>query len=53
MKGAVAELEKDDLIRNVMGEKLAQKIIKAQKKEYKAYCMQVTDWEIENYLYKM
>ena len=53
LKDAVAELEKDNLIRNVMREKLAQKIIKAQKKEYKAYCMQVTDWEIENYLYKM
>ena len=53
LKDAVEELEKDELIRNVLGEKLAQKIIKAQKKEYKAYCMQVTDWEIENYLYKM
>ena len=47
------ELEKDELILEVLGRDLAHKIIKTQKKEYKAYCMQVTDWEIENYLYKM
>ena len=53
IKEAVEELEKDELIQEVLGKDLAHKIIKAQKKEYKAYCMQVTDWEIENYLYKV
>ena len=53
IKEAVEELEKDELVLEVLGKDLAHKIIKAQKKEYKAYCMQVTDWEIENYLYKM
>ena len=23
------------------------------KKEYKEYCMQVTDWEIDHYLYRL
>ena len=32
---------------------LAEKIIKANKKEYKEYCMQVTDWEIDHYLYRL
>lgn len=50
---AVAELEKDDVIRGVLGEKLAGKTIAAHKKEYHDYCMQVTDWELENYLHKL
>ncbi|HJB81616.1 MAG TPA: glutamine synthetase family protein [Candidatus Mediterraneibacter intestinavium] len=53
LKAAVAELEKDELIRDVLGEKLANKIIAAHRKEYRDYYMQVTDWEIANYLYKV
>ena len=53
LKAAVAELEKDELICDVLGEKLASKIIKAHRKEYRDYYMQVTDWEIANYLYKL
>ena len=53
LKAAVNELEKDELICDVLGEKLAQKIIKAHRKEYRDYYMQVTDWEIANYLYKL
>ena len=53
IKDAAAELEKDELILKVLGKELAHKIIEAQKKEYRAYCMQVTEWEIENYLYKV
>lgn len=53
LKAAVAELEKDDLVRGVLGEKLSDKIIKAHRKEYRDYYMQVTDWEISNYLYKL
>ena len=47
---ATAELEKDELLISVLGKELAEKIIKANKKEYKEYCMQVTDWEIDHYL---
>ena len=53
LKAAVAELEKDELICDVLGEKLASKIIKAHRKEYRDYYMQLTDWEIANYLYKL
>lgn len=53
LKAAVAELEKDDFVLGVLGEKLADKIIKAHRKEYRDYYMQVTDWEIANYLYKL
>ena len=53
LKAAVAELEKDSFVRGVLGDKLAEKIIKAHRKEYRDYYMQVTDWEIANYLYKL
>ena len=53
LKDAVEELEKDEFVLNVLGRGLADKIIRAHKKEYHDYCMQVTDWEISNYLYKL
>jgi len=33
--------------------RFVKKIIKANKKEYKEYCMQVTDWEIAHYLHRL
>lgn len=53
LEEALDELEKDDLIIRVLGRELTDKIIRARRKEYKDYCMQVTDWEIENYLYRL
>lgn len=53
LKEAVEELEKDELVLDVLGRGLAEKIIKAHKKEYHDYCLQVTDWELSNYLYKL
>lgn len=50
---AVRELEEDTFIRNVLGEDLTEKTIAAHKREYHEYCMQVTQWEIANYLHKM
>ena len=50
---ATEELEKDDLLVNVLGKALAKKLITANKKEYQEYCMQVTDWEIAHYLHRL
>ncbi len=50
---AVRELEKDACIQDVLGKELASKIIAARKQEYQEYCMQVTEWELANYLYKI
>lgn len=50
---AVCELEKDALIREVLGADLTAKTIASHKKEYHDYCMQVTEWELANYLHKM
>lgn len=53
LEAAVRELEQDPFIRDVLGEDLAEKIMSARREEYHNYCMQVTDWEIANYLHKL
>ncbi len=50
---AVKELEEDSFIQDILGRELSAKIIASQKQAYHDYCMQVTDWEIENYLHKI
>jgi len=50
---AAREFEKDDFIKGVLGEDLAEKFVRAKKEEYKAYRGQVTDWEIEQYLHRI
>lgn len=50
---AIEELERDTYICEKLGMGLASKIIEAKKQEYYDYCIQVSDWEIANYLYKV
>lgn len=50
---AVNELEQDSFIKDVLGRELSTKMIYSHKKAYHEYCMQVTDWEIANYLHKI
>ena len=49
---AVAELEKDEYIRETLGEHAANKYIDEKKEEWDRYRCQVTDWEINEYLYR-
>ena len=49
---AVAELEKDEVIRRALGGHAANKYIEGKKKEGNRYRSQVTDWEIREYLYR-
>lgn len=49
---AVQELEKDTFIQEVLGGHVSEKYIEAKKKEWDRYRAQVTDWEINEYLYK-
>ena len=53
LKDAVDELERDEFIQQVLGKDLAEKIIRARRQEYQDYSMQVTDWEIANYLHRV
>jgi len=50
---AVKELEEDTFIRSVLGEHISQRYIQAKYAEWNAYTTQVTNWEIEEYLYRI
>ena len=53
LEQAVEELEKDDYIKNVLGGHITEKYLEAKKAEWADYRAQVTEWEIEKYLYKI
>lgn len=50
---AIKELENDSYIVEALGKEYAEKYIAAKKSEWHAYSCQVTQWEIDNFLYKM
>jgi glutamine synthetase len=50
---ALDEMEADELVIRVLGEKVSQSYIHAKRQEWKTYCGQVSEWEIENYLYRI
>lgn len=50
---AIEEFEKDDFIKGVLGTHITEKYVEAKKAEWTEYRAQVTDWEIQNYLYKI
>ena len=49
---AVEELEKDSFIQEVLGTHISEKYIDAKHKEWQEYRSQVSEWEIQEYLYK-
>ncbi|MBH1940522.1 type I glutamate--ammonia ligase [Mobilitalea sibirica] len=52
LEEAVTALEKNDFIKNVLGEHISRKYIEAKKAEWDNYRTQVTQWEIDQYLYR-
>lgn len=50
---AVEAFAGDELIQSVIGRELSQKYMQAKKREYQDYCAQVTDWELDRYLYRI
>lgn len=47
---AINELEKNELIRDVLGDHLFKRYIEIKRREWNEFKMQVTQWEIEKYL---
>lgn len=47
---AVSYLEQDDLLCETLGSHISKKYVEAKKKEWEAYCTQITGWETERYL---
>ncbi len=52
LKDALEEMQRDGLVREVLGEHIADKYMAAKMEECLRYHSQVSRWEIEEYLYK-
>lgn len=50
---ALEALEQDSFIQEVLGKEFSRKYAEAKKTEWAEYCRQVTNWEIDEYLYKI
>ena len=50
---AIKDLESNEFIKDVLGEHISKKYIEAKKVEWEDYRTQVTQWEIDQYLYKI
>lgn len=50
---AVTEFEKDGFLQQVIGEDISKEYVRAKKEEWAQYCEQVSNWEIEQYLYRI
>ncbi len=53
LEQAVLELEKDDFIKDKLGRHVSEKYLEAKKEEWDQYRSQVTQWEIDQYLYRV
>lgn len=49
---AINEFEKDEFIKGVLGEHISQKYVEAKKREWENYSAEISNWEINQYLYK-
>ncbi len=50
---AIEAFKADQLVQEVLGEHISTKFVEAKQKEWNCYCRQVTEWEIQEYLYKI
>ena len=50
---AVRELEKSEFMKEVLGDAFVERYATAKRAEWEAYTAQVTEWEIDQYLYKI
>jgi len=47
---ALDEMEKDPLVRRVLGDHITDKFLEAKRKEWEEYVLQVSEWELDRYL---
>lgn len=53
LETAILEFEKDLFIQEVVGRQISEKLTESKKKEWDEYCEQVSDWEVQQYLYRI
>lgn len=49
---AIDVFEGNEFVQNLLGENIYNKYLEARKSEWREFRLQVTDWEIDQYLYK-
>lgn len=50
---ALHEMEQDPLVSETLGAHISKEFIEAKKREWEQYRMAVTDWEMNQYLYRI
>jgi glutamine synthetase len=53
LQQAIREMEADPFIRETLGDHVFNKYVEAKKSEWDTYRKQVSQWEIDEYLYKI
>jgi len=53
LEEAILALEDNDLIKNVLGEHTVEKYVKAKKEEWNQYSIQISQWEMDEYLHRI
>lgn len=53
LEEAIIEFEKSEFIQNVVGKEFAEKYIDVKRKEWNEYRVQVGQWELNQYLYRI
>ena len=53
LKEAIDIFENSSWIREILGEDFCRIYVESKKKEWLRYTRQVTDWEVEEYLYRL
>lgn len=52
LEEALCAMEEDALVTSVLGEAVSRSYVSAKRKEWEAYCAQVSEWELDTYLYR-
>jgi glutamine synthetase len=47
---ALEEMERDDLVRETLGEHITERLLEAKREEWNEFRMRVTQWELDRYL---
>ncbi len=53
LKEALISFEKSELVKNVFGEHVRNKYLEAKNEEWKQYTLQVSKWELDQYLHRI
>jgi len=53
LREAVDDLERSEFIKNVLGSHISKKYVDAKRSEWEDYRTQVTQWELDQYLYRI